>query len=223
MEINCEIIRDLLPLYFDDVCSQSTRTVVNDHICECEICKRTYETLSKNTDISSADTSSLKNETNFFNNVKKKIRIKKIIVSVVTAAITAGVVFGVYSLCTLPRWPIAYSEENFTIADMGDMIAISYNGDSYAQIKAIPGVKIVIDGEEKKVALISYQENISSKYFETDKYRRKIEDGGDMAFPKKDLDYIYYVEEGWSDEDIVKLENLGEKSITQGNLIWKAE
>ena len=40
MKISCDIISDLLPLYYDDVCSQSSRKLVEEHLEECEKCKQ---------------------------------------------------------------------------------------------------------------------------------------------------------------------------------------
>lgn len=40
-KIPCEIIRDLLPLYKDDICSEKSRNAIEEHIKECESC-RTY-------------------------------------------------------------------------------------------------------------------------------------------------------------------------------------
>lgn len=42
MKMQCEIIRDLIPLIEDDVCSEQTQKVVLEHIEECEECKRLY-------------------------------------------------------------------------------------------------------------------------------------------------------------------------------------
>lgn len=39
MNISCEIIRDLLPLYVDDVCSDDSRALVDCHLQQCENCK----------------------------------------------------------------------------------------------------------------------------------------------------------------------------------------
>ncbi len=39
MKISCEIIQDLLPLYYDGVCSQDTKQVVEAHLKDCEKCK----------------------------------------------------------------------------------------------------------------------------------------------------------------------------------------
>ena len=39
MNISCEIIRDLLPLYVDDVCSDDSRELVEHHLQDCESCR----------------------------------------------------------------------------------------------------------------------------------------------------------------------------------------
>lgn len=38
--MSCEIIKDLLPLYLDDVCSKESRELVEIHLQECEQCKK---------------------------------------------------------------------------------------------------------------------------------------------------------------------------------------
>jgi len=39
MRISCEVIKDLLPLYIDDVCSDESRKMIVEHLAECEECK----------------------------------------------------------------------------------------------------------------------------------------------------------------------------------------
>ncbi len=39
MKINCEIIKDLLPLYHDDVCSKKSKEMISEHLQHCEKCK----------------------------------------------------------------------------------------------------------------------------------------------------------------------------------------
>lgn len=40
MEMNtCKIVQDLLPLYFDDLCSPETKQFIEEHLKECECCK----------------------------------------------------------------------------------------------------------------------------------------------------------------------------------------
>lgn len=39
-KIPCEIIRDLLPLYQDDICSEKSRIAIEGHMKECESCRK---------------------------------------------------------------------------------------------------------------------------------------------------------------------------------------
>lgn len=39
MKISCEIIRDLLPLYHDGVCSNESRQMIEEHLSECKDCR----------------------------------------------------------------------------------------------------------------------------------------------------------------------------------------
>lgn len=41
----CEIVQDLLPLYYDDVCSPSSKKLVQNHLANCESCRNLYEEL----------------------------------------------------------------------------------------------------------------------------------------------------------------------------------
>lgn len=38
----CEIVRDLLPLYIDDVCGTESRKLVEEHLKSCRACQREY-------------------------------------------------------------------------------------------------------------------------------------------------------------------------------------
>lgn len=38
--MNCNIVRDLLPLYHDGVCSEESRAAVEEHLAGCEACRR---------------------------------------------------------------------------------------------------------------------------------------------------------------------------------------
>ena len=37
-KINCNVIQDILPLYIDDVVSDDTKELVEEHLQNCEIC-----------------------------------------------------------------------------------------------------------------------------------------------------------------------------------------
>lgn len=44
-KMNCNVIGDLLPLYADDVVSEDTKALVEEHLAECAECKETLNTI----------------------------------------------------------------------------------------------------------------------------------------------------------------------------------
>lgn len=78
MKYQCEVIKDLLPLYIDDVCSKESRKIIEEHIEICDDCRQYYNTMSlADNNIVSEDKN---NEilADSLKNVKKQIKIKKI-------------------------------------------------------------------------------------------------------------------------------------------------
>ena len=47
MEITCNIIRDLLPLYAEDMVSQDSKKMVDDHLCGCDACTKELGAIQK--------------------------------------------------------------------------------------------------------------------------------------------------------------------------------
>ncbi len=69
MKITCEIIRDLLPLYHDGVCSLESRMLVEEHLKECESCSSELIAMDKVLPI--------KNEENQWDDAKSVIQLSK--------------------------------------------------------------------------------------------------------------------------------------------------
>ena len=42
-KLDCKIIEDLLPLYYDGSVNDVTKNAVEDHLSDCEKCKKEYE------------------------------------------------------------------------------------------------------------------------------------------------------------------------------------
>lgn len=47
MKMNCKVIEDLLPLYLDKVCSEESKQLVEEHLSECEACRRLVEEVTE--------------------------------------------------------------------------------------------------------------------------------------------------------------------------------
>lgn len=67
-EIDCDIIRDLIPSYLEDICTSGSRKAVEGHIQECENCRCQLEML-KNTQLPDADSDG--KELQFMKKVKR--------------------------------------------------------------------------------------------------------------------------------------------------------
>ncbi len=55
MKLPCELIRDLLPLYHDGVCSEASKTVVEEHLKTCDACTATLTALDAQIEIPKLD------------------------------------------------------------------------------------------------------------------------------------------------------------------------
>lgn len=55
MKISCEIIKDLLPLYHDGVCSNETKAMVEEHLTYCDHCKAELQTIEDALPINNAE------------------------------------------------------------------------------------------------------------------------------------------------------------------------
>ncbi|WP_010250022.1 zf-HC2 domain-containing protein [Acetivibrio cellulolyticus] len=86
MKTNCKIIQDLLPLYIDDFCSNESRSLVEDHLKECEICSRKFNDQKCEIEV---------NEELIKENLKAKRPFKKIITCLTVALIIIAILIPV--------------------------------------------------------------------------------------------------------------------------------
>lgn len=78
---NCEIVRDLLPLYAENMCSEKSRRLVAEHLSECGECRKELEKISANVVIR-ADS-----DISAFKRVKRRARIEKAVIGIVCAVV----------------------------------------------------------------------------------------------------------------------------------------
>lgn len=88
--IDCEIIQDLLPLYFDKAVSEKTAAAVKEHLEECGGCKEEYEKISA----ALPTETEAKTTGEKFARFMKKYRIKRaILTGVLIFALATGILF----------------------------------------------------------------------------------------------------------------------------------
>ena len=116
-KINCNIIRDILPLYLDDVVSDETKQMVEEHLQSCASCRAEASAMKKDVILPASKTQRLA-EAKVIKGIRTKIFRKKVIVSAVTVAAVLAVAAGVYALLALPRSVIPHEESGASVSSV---------------------------------------------------------------------------------------------------------
>lgn len=121
MKNNCNIIRDILPLYIENMISDDTRAFVDEHIAECAECREELKQMQTPTEfIADTNAAPLKN-------LKKKLLIKKVQTIILTAALALAIVLSVVSVLTAPQY-FLYSDNLISISENTDGdVAIAFD------------------------------------------------------------------------------------------------
>lgn len=139
MKYSCNLIRDLLPLYCDRVCSKDSEEAVQEHISTCEECKKIYLGMQQSVSIDSA-----RYEKQQFDSMQKvKKKIKKQNTTFASIGIVAGISFviivirimlvaGVISFAVQDGWKDCYTSTN--IDDYG----VFEGFDGYSRLDIFP-------------------------------------------------------------------------------------
>lgn len=101
MKYPCEMIRDLLPLYIDGACSETSRKIVEEHLAACAPCRGWREAMLDAECAAKKDPESLK-LTNGLMNLKKRINRRFLKVSLAAAALLLCIVACKHVLFDLP-------------------------------------------------------------------------------------------------------------------------
>ncbi len=106
----CNIVRDLLPLYVEDIVSEDTKQFVNEHLSECDDCKKELNLLKSDIFINENET-----ETDASTEIMKKIRFginkKRIFTAILSSVLSFIIAILLFAYLTAPVY-IPYSEGN---------------------------------------------------------------------------------------------------------------
>lgn len=126
-KVHCNIIKDILPLYVDDVVSEETRTFIYNHISECFDCKNELELLKK-------EISDKQMPSEVMKGAEPIMKIKKQIWNGKVKAITIAVIVMVliFLAVTISKNMTLKSNENNIVATWSDsnenVISFNENG-----------------------------------------------------------------------------------------------
>ena len=95
MKITCDVIKDLLPLYIDDVLSDDSKSIVEEHFQDCEECRKLYEVM-----IADNKVVNVAEEYDGFGKSMKKVKrhfnIRTIVAVLLALALSSAICFVVF-------------------------------------------------------------------------------------------------------------------------------
>ena len=116
MSKQCEVIQDLLPLYVDGACSESSTEMIKEHLETCSECRQIYQQLCSHT----SEEILQKEKDGVISRHSRKLRKKKILTIICSVVLTLIIVFTCISL-----WPASIdygTSDIYSRQDMSDAI-----------------------------------------------------------------------------------------------------
>gem|GEM_PF-3299542 len=113
-QITCNVITDLLELYSDEIVSEDTKNLVDDHLSNCSVCNVKLAKIRQNLNIpADVNVEPMKK-------IKRKIKKKNIIVSLVSIVAAAAILLGAFSFITKYKIAIPYEQTHIYSVEQGD-------------------------------------------------------------------------------------------------------
>ncbi len=124
-KVTCDVIKDLIPLYVDDVLSEDSKTLVDEHLEGCAGCMDYYNSLKEpdkfmpETEFSSADGKAVSEKADegkrVIKGIKKRITIRKIITAFITAVAAMALLIGIYYFLKVREIYIPYQDSGIYV------------------------------------------------------------------------------------------------------------
>ena len=113
--ITCNVVRDLLPLYVDDVLSDDSRKVVDDHISDCTECRDLY--LKMRNPVVDNDTERYSDGQEALKKIRRSIIKKRIITALITAVCVVTIACSLFYVVVVHEKYIPYEEAALYVSD----------------------------------------------------------------------------------------------------------
>lgn len=135
MKYPCNVIKDLLPLYHDGVCSNESRTIVEEHLQECSECRQYYEMLmdSDSVEEQSYDAENEAKKATFIHGIKRRVRKKQIIAGVIAVVAVVVAALVVLSILDKTESVIKYAD-NISVHMVDDDLIARIEGSNHSQV-----------------------------------------------------------------------------------------
>ncbi len=210
MKLSCDTIKDILPLVAENLASEDTEKLVNEHLKDCLKCKKEYEELktSKKYDESKKDLESIP-----LKDIKRKLKNRNIYIGVLTALIISLLLFIGFNKATKPI-PLSFGEavESTEIEDGKlfikfktkvsnySIVSSSYDQIDYEIMAWKTNISRLFKKGEAKTTVISIDKEkpILVRYISQDSELDKIiygkdQEGNSLTLPRLAMNYYLFI------------------------------
>lgn len=142
MKISCDVIRDLLPLYVEDMLSNDSKNIVDEHIEQCENCSEELKKLSVDETYINTVNNENKSIYDSLNKIRKRISFKIQITVLISVIFTAIVAVGAWDYYDNHRIYMPYKEAK--IKWVKDSMQTSEKYRDVAQVISTDGKSLII-------------------------------------------------------------------------------
>lgn len=177
-QIPCEVIRDLLPSYVDGLVSDTTKQLIEQHLDECEECRKIYESMKEDTVIEDDA-----REIDFLKKTRSHTR-KTVIAAAAAVLALVLLITGIRTFVTGSKADAAAFAVNVQENDNTFMI----EGDIIDSARTVSSVKFTEEGDtlivDVKTALASFIHSSGHfrETYSTDKEIRRIVLNGSVIY-----------------------------------------
>lgn len=162
MNISCEIIKDLLPLYHDKVCSEESKVIIEEHLKNCGDCKNYLNDIDKEVLHYSNKPEEERTKINILKAVRKKFFKKKtiiILISVISVFCAFILWWKISEFGMFHEFPVAYSDTILSPEKSYETAGDIFGNSDYYRTHII-FKQIEKDGEKQIAAYIYYTKTL---------------------------------------------------------------
>jgi hypothetical protein len=182
MKITCDIINDLIPLYIDNICTEDSRKLIEEHMKCCDKCYQKMEDMKNPIEYPQMLDAWESKEP--FKKIKKKVRICLIMAVIITGCIVSSFMFAVQEVGWLHNYihprsetvidneidQVEWSQIKISQSDFLNFSSIFYNKEMINDANSSGYVVVRILNENRNIILdetiVNVGEAISLKMLE---------------------------------------------------------
>lgn len=194
-KINCNIIKDVLPLYLDDVVSNDTKEMVEEHLNSCDACRKEAIALKQEL-VLPVNESIHASEARIVKKLRFHFFKSKVLASIISVLVALAVVSGIYNYLISKTICVPYNSQAISIYEEDGKIYASYHADKL--YGTVCHVTPILDGEEetgKYIAAFYYYETPWLKYIQPQLDRHSMPEENIMCIgDASEIEQVFYGE-----------------------------